>query len=98
MRSASLWSILARAWDSFNEDKASRFGAVLAFYTVFSIAPLLVITIGIAGLVFGKARAEIIRQVTDLVGREGGEAVGTMVERASRPGSGGGGRALGIAM
>lgn len=100
MSFTSLWTVLHRAWTGFNEDKASRLGAVLAFYAVFSIAPLLVISIGIAGLVFGQERAEaqIKQQVSELVGPEGGQAVETMVRSAGQPGSGILGTVLGVAM
>jgi membrane protein len=100
MSASDLWAVVKNAAGDFVEDKASRLGAALAFYAVFSIAPLLVISIGIAGLVFGKEAAshQITSQVEDLVGREGADAVATMVESASRPGSGGVGTVLGVLM
>jgi membrane protein len=99
MSASDFWAVGKKAANAFMEDKASRLGAVLAFYAVFSIAPLLVISIGVAGLVFGKdvASHQIISQVEDLVGREGADAVATMVESASKTGSGVG-TALGVLM
>lgn len=74
----------------WSEDKAARLGAALAYYTVFSLAPLLVISIAIAGLVLGDeaARGQIQAQISGLVGQEGARAVEEMVEGASRPSSG----------
>ena len=82
MTTKKLWAILKEAGSQWVSDKAPRLGAALAYYTIFSIAPLLVIVIGVAGLVFGQevAEGQMTRQVEHLVGRQGGEAVQTMVE------------------
>jgi membrane protein len=95
-----LWAILKEAGSQWVSDKAPRLGAALAYYTIFSIAPLLVIVIGVAGLVFGQevAEGQMTRQVEHLVGRQGGEAVQTMVESASKPGKGMFGTILGLVM
>ncbi len=71
-------------------DRAQRTGAALAFYTLFSMAPILIISIAIAGAVFGEAaaRGEIVEQVRGLIGKEGAQAVQSMIEDARRPGSG----------
>lgn len=65
--------LLKEAWTEFTNDKAQRPGAALAYYTLFSIAPLLLISIAIAGLVFGKsqAQAQIIGQLRTLTGDAG---------------------------
>jgi len=62
-----------------------RLGAALAYYTVFSIAPLLVVSIAIAGLVFDEeaARGQIVGQLGGLLGPQGASAIETMVEKAS---------------
>jgi membrane protein len=100
MQLASVWAVVKEAGTQWVEDKAPRLGAALAYYTIFSIAPLLVIAISVAGLVFGReaAQGKIAAQVEHLVGRQGGEAVETMVESASKPSTGVAGTALGIAM
>jgi membrane protein len=74
----------------WNEDKVSRLAAALAYYTIFSLAPLLIIAIAIAGLVFGQeaAQNQIVGQIQGLVGREGAEAIQAMILNASRPGAG----------
>src|SRR5438046_1802142 len=68
-------------------DKAPRLGAALAFYTAFSLAPLLLICVAIAGFVFGEdaARGQIIAQVQGLIGREGGAALQSMLVQSSHP-------------
>jgi membrane protein len=72
------------------DDRASRKGAALAFYTVFSLAPILILSIAIAGFFFGPeaARGEIFAQVRDLLGKDGALAIQAMIENASRPGAG----------
>ena len=74
----------------WSEDKVPLLAAALAYYTVFSLAPLLLIAIAIAGFFFGEeaARGEIIGQIQGLVGKEGAEAIQAMIQNANRPGSG----------
>jgi membrane protein len=92
--------ILKEAANSWLEDKAPRLGAALAYYTVFSVAPLLLIAIFIASLLFGRGAAQhqIADQIQDLVGEEGGKAIGSILEHASQPGSGLVGSLLSIGM
>lgn len=82
--------LLKEAWTEFTNDKAQRLAAALAYYTLFSIAPLLLIAIAIAGLVFGKsqAQAQIIGQLRTLVGDAGAKAIGEMLGSAARPRTG----------
>ncbi|MBD2102916.1 YihY/virulence factor BrkB family protein [Leptolyngbya sp. FACHB-261] len=74
----------------WNEDKASRLAAALAYYTVFSLAPLLIIAIAVAGFVFGEeaARGQLDDQIQHLVGAEGADAIQAMIQGASKPSSG----------
>jgi membrane protein len=67
-----------------------RLGASLAYYTLFAIAPVLLVAIAIAGLVFGPeaVRGEIVGQLDSLIGRDGAAAVQTMLEGASKRESG----------
>lgn len=71
----------------WSEDKASRLGASVAYYTVFSLAPLLVVVIAITGLVFGEkaVRGEIFGQIQGLLGADGAQMVQTMIANASKP-------------
>jgi membrane protein len=70
--------------------RASRTGAALAFYTVFSLAPVLTLSIAVAGFFFGEAaaRGEIVGQIGDLVGPQGAQLVQSVLQNASRPGAG----------
>jgi membrane protein len=85
-----VWSLLKTAGAAWVDDKASRLGAALAYYAAFSLAPLLIISIAIAGLVFGKdaTRNEVLAHVSALVGKEGAAAIQTMIASASNPRSG----------
>ena len=72
------------AWD-WMEDQAPTLGAALAYYTVFSLAPLLIIAIAIAGLVFGPdaARGQIFDQLRGLLGEAGAKSMQDLVENAN---------------
>jgi membrane protein len=73
-----------RAWV---DDYAPSMGAALAYYTLFSIAPLLVIVVAVAGLFFGTedVRAEIFSQISSLTGQQSALAVEEMLRRANEP-------------
>jgi membrane protein len=85
-----LLTLLPRAVAAWWNDDVLRLGASVAYYTLFAIAPILLIAMALAGAVFGDeaVRGEIIGQVDGLVGRDGGAAVQALVEGARRPGSG----------
>jgi membrane protein len=85
-----VFGLIKEAGNDWIEDKAPRLSAATAYYTILSLAPLLVIAVSIAGWVFGKdkARAELVHQFEELVGKSGAEAVKTMLDHASQPGSG----------
>jgi len=78
------------AADGWLTHRASSTGAALAFYTIFSLAPVLIISIAIAGFFFGEAaaRGEIVDQIGDLVGPQGAELVQSVLQNASRPEAG----------
>jgi membrane protein len=84
------WHLCYETVNEWVNDRASRKGAALAFYTVFSLAPILILSIAIAGLFFGQeaARGEIFGQVKDLLGADAAAAVQAMIQSASRPGAG----------
>ncbi len=84
------WSLLARAWAGWNRDNAPRLGAALAYYTLFSLAPLLIIVIAIAGLVFGQeaAQGHIVSEMRDLLGEAGATALEDIVEHSRKAESG----------
>jgi membrane protein len=80
-------SLFKTAAVNWVHDYAQSMGAALAFYTMFSIAPLLLIVTSIAGLAFGEgtARAEIFYQLQSLLGTPGALAVQGLVESARKP-------------
>jgi membrane protein len=81
------WNVLHEAANEWMEDKASQLGAAMAFYSVLSLAPLLVIAIAIAALVFGEqeAKDQLAEQMTELMGPAGAEAVVELIQQAQQP-------------
>jgi membrane protein len=75
---------------AWHADRAPRLGAALAFYTLFSLAPLLMVVIAIAALAFGRdiASTELIMQIEAFIGPEGARVIQTTIENTSRPSSG----------
>src|SRR5690348_12012094 len=76
--------LLADSFKEWNRQKGSRLGASLAFYTLLSLAPLLLVVVSIGGLVFGERAAEghLIEQIQDLLGREGARAIQLLLASA----------------
>ena len=87
MRPRELWPLLKQAVSSWSSDYAPSMGAALSYYTLFSIAPLLIIVIAIAGFFFGDdaVRGEISVQLNGLIGAEGARTVEQMLQSVSRP-------------
>ncbi len=82
-----MWRLIKDAALAWNEDGAASMGAAIAFYTIFSIAPLLIIAMAVAGFFFGAdaAQGHVYAQARGLVGEEGARALQALVESASRP-------------
>ncbi len=80
------------------DDDVPSLSAAIAYYTVFSLPPLLAILVGVAGAVFGVERVveSITSQMGGLLGPEGAQAIRTMIENASTPGAGIGGKVVGV--
>ncbi|HEX8437531.1 YihY/virulence factor BrkB family protein [Archangium sp.] len=97
-RARSIFLLVKRAISEWSEDNAPTFAASLAYYTMFSIAPLLIIAVSVAGMVFGEeaARGEIQAQLRELVGQSGAEVIGDMMVSARKPSSGILATALGV--
>jgi membrane protein len=87
MTARNTWILTKAAASSWVDDYAQSMGAALAYYTMLSIAPFLLIVISLAGMIFGveAARGEIAAQLQGLMGREGAEAVQKLLESASKP-------------
>ena len=100
MTLASLYSLCRQAVNAWVDDYAPSMGAALAYYTLFSIAPLLLIVISIAGLVFGPdaARGEIFAQLRDLMGEEGAAAAQALLQSVNKPAKGVLGTVLGAVL
>ena len=90
MRLKTIWSLAAEAASSWVDDYAASMGAALAYYTMFSIAPLLLIVLSIAGLLFGEqaARGEIYDELSSLMGADGAYALQSLLESVNHPRTG----------
>ena len=82
--------LVLRALRAWSDDYAPSMGAALSYYALFSLAPLLLIVIGVAGYFFGEqaARGEIYAQIASLVGPDGARAIEGLVAAARKPESG----------
>jgi membrane protein len=90
MKPTTAWALARETLKSWSDDYASSMGAALAYYTMFSIAPLLLIVISVAGLFFGEqaARGEILVQLQGLMGAEGAHAVQALLSSVNHPKAG----------
>lgn len=84
------WTLLKDTVNGFIDDDALSRGAAIAYYTIFSLAPVLVIVIAIAGLAFGEeaARGAVTGQIEGLMGHQAAEAIQTMIQSAGNTKSG----------
>jgi membrane protein len=92
--------LFGQVWTSWNDDYALSMGAALAYYTLFSLAPLLLIVISVAGLVFGEAaaRGQIQAQLDALMGQRGALAVQDLLASVHQPTMGMAATLLGVAL
>ncbi|MBD2231284.1 YihY/virulence factor BrkB family protein [Phormidium tenue] len=88
MSPKQVWRLLKQAFQEWNQDKASQLAAALAYYTLFSLAPLLILAIAIASLFFdnGAVRDQLMGQVESLMGGASADFVRTVLDNANRPG------------
>ena len=86
----SIWRLARESVSGWVEDKVSRHAAALAFYTIFSLAPLVVIAVAMVGLVFGEDAAEgrLVGEIGALVGPDSAQAIQSMVAEARQPSDG----------
>jgi membrane protein len=82
-----LWTVAKEAAENWSSHKDSRQGAALAYYSVFSIGPVIVIAIAIAGFIFGRdaVSGQVALSIKGLLGDTGAKAVQAMLVDASRP-------------
>ena len=97
-KSRRAWLMVREAGNNWFDDNASRLAAALAYYTLLSVAPLLVIAVSIAGLVFGPdaARGRISAELLNLVGPQAAETIQAILANANAPYAGIFGSAVGI--
>ncbi len=95
----TIWQLLKDIVLAWTEDKAPRLAAGLAFYTMFTLSPLLIIVIAIAGWAFGQeaARGQVVGQIQGLVGSESAHAIEDFLKQVNAPRSGIIATAIGLA-
>ena len=98
MQAKTMWEIVKETASDWSEDNATRLAAALAYYTVLSIAPLLVLAVSVAGLVFGEeaAKGQIASELSSIVGPQAGEGIQTVLTHAKSPEEGVVGSIVGI--
>lgn len=79
------WRLLSRTFTAWKADKAPQLAASTAYYTVFSLAPLLIIVISVGGLLFDAQviQESLLGELRSLIGTQGAEAVGSMLQSAA---------------
>jgi membrane protein len=89
-RWSEMGALLRETFNEWSDDKAQRLGASLAFYTLLSLAPLLVIVIAVAAFVFGReaVQGQLAWQIQTLVGRNAAQVVQALIQGAQKPASG----------
>lgn len=86
-----IWGLIRETFKNWSEDKVPRLAAALSYYTIFSLAPLLVLVIAIASFVIGNnanIRDQVLGQVQHLVGQQGANIVNTMINNTNKPRAG----------
>jgi membrane protein len=85
-----LWPVLRDTFSAWDDNDAPRMGAALAFYTILSLAPLVVLMIAIAGMIFGDEAAQqaLLREVDRVSGREGHVVVSSLLDNLQKSHSG----------
>jgi membrane protein len=85
------YTLLRETLSEWWRDDALRLGAALSYYTVFSLAPILIVSVAVAGLVFGReaASGQLVAEMQGLLGPEGAQVISTLIERAALKGDAG---------
>lgn len=83
------WNVTKETFSAYLDHKAPRLGAALAYYTIFSLAPLLILVVAIAGAVFGQdaVRGQLVGELRGLIGDEGGALIESVLANARMPSS-----------
>jgi membrane protein len=90
MRAKDVLSILKTTFAAWNKHEAPRLGASLAFYTILSLSPLVIIVVALGGFIFSRSTAQthILSEVQGMIGPDGGKAVASMLANAQKPAAG----------
>jgi membrane protein len=85
-----MYSLLKDTYREWSKDNASQLGAALAFYTIFSLAPILIIIVVVVGFILGKGSVQIylLGELTKLIGHENAQFVMTTIQQSYQEGSG----------
>lgn len=85
-KTRGFWSATKETFAAFFAHQPFQLAAALSYYTLLSLAPLLLVVIGIAGLAFGEqaVRGELVARMHSLLGQQGAEAIQTVIAHASR--------------
>jgi membrane protein len=94
------WDLTKETFKDFFEDNPMDYAAIIAFYTIFSMPAVLIITIRIASAAFGQeaVRGEIVNQTSGIIGRQSAEQVQSIIENASQSDASTIGTIIGIAV
>jgi membrane protein len=86
----SLWTLAKRSAQGWKDDAAPSMGAALAFYTLLSLAPLLLVILGVAGIVYGRDEAQLllVQQIAGLLGESAAAGIEVILENAGAPADG----------
>lgn len=87
MNIKTIFNLFKDTFTEWQEDKASRLAAALAYYTVFSLSPLVIIILALVGFIFGQEATSgyLIQQIRGLMGQEGAEVIQTIIAGAAQP-------------
>jgi len=85
-----VWSLLRDTFAKWSKDNASQLGAALAFYTIFSLAPIFIIIVAVVGLILGKESVQIyiLAELTKVIGQNNAEYIMSTIQRGYQAGSG----------
>src|ERR1019366_5300116 len=100
LRRAEIGALLKETGNAWIDDNAPRLGASLAFYTLLSLAPILIVVVAVAALAFGQkaAQGQLIWEIQDLVGTEGARAIQDLIQSAYKPTTGTAATVFGLLM
>jgi membrane protein len=86
----NVWPLFKETYNEWNRHQAPKLGAALSYYTVLSLAPLLIVVLTVVGIALGKqaARGEIVGQLQSMLGQQGARAIETVITNADKPATG----------